>query len=299
VLLARLDQIFLLPYRVTVFGVEIDRGLGSRRPNGSATDSHTSHSGKGNATIASRISSLTTEDWQWIESQSRSKILWLQLQWWQKKYYRDNPPNNRSKIQVPRKGSPEVPYERQIFYPSQHSRFSLGLYPPVAYFSSDFGVNCCETIEQFSSNEALSWDGLSQYLGGEGNPTPGWYGYPLHYHLADDSLILDLSRRQTPLLDRVREKFGQDGLEALWKSLRSRTDEEKKDTQLVAIEVRWRGYDGIIYASVRTPIDVGMPDRNLVMFSPDKVRSGLPPKGRFPRAGAGYLAWQASHKSKS
>ena len=66
--------------------------------------------------------------------------------------------------------------------------FRLGPDRPVAYFSSDFGVNCCETIEQCSSNEALSWEELSRYLGGKGNPTPGWCGYPLSYHLVDDSL---------------------------------------------------------------------------------------------------------------
>ena len=254
----------------------------------------TSYSGKGNATVASCLSSLTTKDWQWIESQSRSKITWLQRQWWQNKYYRDNPPNDGFKIQVPEKGSPEVPYERQIFYPSPHSRLSLGLHHPVAYFSNDVVISFCETIDKFSSNEALSGDELSRYLGGEGNPTPGWRGYQSKYHLADDSLILDLSRRHAPLLTRVGEKFGQDGVEVLWKTLRSRMDVEREKTQLVAIEARWRGYDGIVYASVRGPIDVVMPDRNLVMFNRDKVRRGRPPKDRFSRAGVDHLAWRAS-----
>src|SRR5438128_2627294 len=137
--------------------------------------------------MAGCLFSLTNDDWQLIESQSRSKIRCLELEWWQNKYYRDNPPNDGFKIQFHKKGCPEVPYEREIFYPSPHSRFSLGLDGPVAYFSSDFGVNCCETIEQFSSDETLSWNELSQYLRGKGNPTPGWYGYPLNYHLTKDS----------------------------------------------------------------------------------------------------------------
>jgi hypothetical protein len=243
--------------------------------------------------LARCLSALNAEDWQWIGNQSKSKILWLQRGWWQNKYYQNNPPNHRFEIQVPTKGSPEVPYKREIFYPSPQSRFSLGPDLPVAYFSNDFVVNCCETIEEFSLNEALSSEELSPFLEGEVNPTPGWFGCPLKYHLVDDSLILDLSQRSAPLLRRIQEKLGQDGVEVLWRVFQSRLEEEKRSTQLVAIEAHRRRYDGIVYASVRAPIDVNMPYCNLVMFNPQKVREGRPPRDRFPRAGADYSAWLA------
>jgi hypothetical protein len=246
--------------------------------------------------LARCLSALNAEDWQWIGNQSKSKILWLQLGWWQNKYYLNNSPNHGFEIQVPTKGSPEVPYNREIFYPSPQSRFSLGPDLPVAYFSNDFVVNCCETIEEFSLNEALSNEELSPFLEGEVNPTPGRFGYPLKYHLVDNSLILDLSQRSVPLLMKIQEKFGQDGVEVLWRVFQSRLEEEKRSTQLVAIEAQRRGYDGIVYASVRAPIDVWMPDRNLVVFSPQKVRGGKPPQNRFPRAGGGHLAWRAGHE---
>jgi len=246
--------------------------------------------------LARCLSALNAEDWQWIGNQSKSKILWLQLGWWQNKYYLNNPPNHGFEIQVPTKGSPEVPYKREIFYPSPQSRFSLGSDLPVAYFSNDFVVNCCETIAEFSLNEALSSEELSPFLEGEVDPTPGWFGYPLKYHLVDDSLILDLSQRSASLLMRIQEKFGQDGVEILWRVCQSRLEEEKRSTQLVAIEAQRMGYDGIVYASVRTPIDVWMPDRNLVVFSPEKVRRGRPPKNRFPRAGGGHSVWRAGRE---
>ena len=56
----------------------------------------------GCSSIARCISSLDLEDWQWIESKSRSKCLWFKLEFWHNKYYRDNPPNDGYKIQVPK-----------------------------------------------------------------------------------------------------------------------------------------------------------------------------------------------------
>jgi hypothetical protein len=117
--------------------------------------------------------------WQWLKTKSRSEIVWFQRKWWHDKYYRNNPPNDGFAVQVPRIGKAEVPYNRQIFYPSPNSRFSLGSKLQVAYFSNDFVINCCETIEQFSSKDNLSWQELSCYLTGEFDPTPGWYGFPL------------------------------------------------------------------------------------------------------------------------
>jgi hypothetical protein len=241
------------------------------------------------------LSSLDADDWDNIKKRSKSKILWLQLEWWQNKYYRDNPPNDGSKIQIPRLGNPEVPYRRQIFYPSIHSRFSLGAKVPVAYFSSDFVVNCCETIEQFSAARALSWNELSPFLAGESNPTPGWYGYPLNYHLLDDSLILDLSQKNGGFLSRIQHKLGQDTVMFLWQLFRSRSKQRKSSTQIVAVEAHRRGFDGIVYASVRAPIDVVLPTWNLVMLNPNKVREGKLPRNRFPRTGASYLAWQSRY----
>ncbi len=240
------------------------------------------------------LSSLDPNDWDLIKKESKSKFIWLQLEWWHNKYYRDNPPNDGLKIQIPRLGNPEVPYRRHIFYPSAHSRFSLGADNSVAYFSNDFAVNCCETIEQFSSNKGLSWLELSRYLGGEGNPTPGWYGYPLNYHLLDDALILDLSRKGGPLLSNIANKLGQKAVQFLYQLFVSRSLHRKISTQIVAIEARKKGFDGIVYESVRAPVDVVWPSRNLVMLNPNKIREGRPPRNRFPRDGTSFLAWKSN-----
>ena len=64
--------------------------------------------------LARCLSALNGEDWQWIGNHSKSNI-WLQSGWWQNKYYLNNPPNHGFEIQVPSKGSPEIPYKREIF----------------------------------------------------------------------------------------------------------------------------------------------------------------------------------------
>jgi RES domain len=234
---------------------------------------------------------LSIGDWKWLKTQSRSKTLWFQLEWWHNKYYRHNPPNDGFVVQVPRIGKPEVPYKRAIFYPSPHSRFSLGSKLPVAYFSSDFVINCCETIDQFSSDNNLSWNELSRYLAGGMNPTPGWYGFPLSHHLSDDCLVLDLSKNTAAFFTRIQKNLGHQRAKAVWRVIRSRVPSDKRKTQLVAKEAHKHGYHGIVYASVRAPVDVAMPEWNLVIFDPSKIRNGGPPRKRFPRAGADYKAW--------
>jgi hypothetical protein len=157
-------------------------------------------------------------------------------------------------------------------------------------------INYCETIRPFSENEGLTHkENLSPFLEGKSNPTPGLHGYMLCYHLTDDSLILNLFFGHAPLQTRVGEKFGKEGIEVLWKTITSRKVEERKATQVIAVEARRRGFDGIFYRSVRAPKDVNYSEENLVVFSPDKLRSGPAPRERFPRAGAAYVAWLDSH----
>jgi hypothetical protein len=187
-------------------------------------------------------------------------------------------------LQQPEKGNPEVPYQRELFYPSPASRFSLGSDEPVAYFSIDFGVNCCETIEQFASNPALPFKELSGYLGGQGNPTPGWRGYPLNFHLVSDTCILDVSSNSNLFL-MILSRAGKVASDDIWKVFQSRGEEEKKATQRVSLCAKRVGFDGICYASVRAPVDVSMPTKNLVIFSRDKIRPGLPPNNRLQGTG--------------
>lgn len=140
------------------------------------------------AVVATTLNRLAREDWSCLLLSMATDTRWHQLLWWHNKYYRVNGPNDGRMMQQPRKGDPEVPYQRQLFYPSPNSRFSLGMEAGVAFFSNDFAVNCCETIEQFSENEDFRLEDLIRY--GDGNPTPGWYGYPLNFHLHPNAVVL-------------------------------------------------------------------------------------------------------------
>lgn len=184
-------------------------------------------------------------------------------------------------MQQPRKGDPEVPYQRQLFYPSPNSRFSLGMEAGVAFFSNDFAVNCCETIEQFSENEDFRLEDLIRY--GDGNPTPGWYGYPLNFHLHPNAVVLDLSSIHSVFFQIAFGPSDSDARERFWDTIKTRDRDAKLYTQLIALAAVREGFDGIVYTSVRAPIDVVMPESNLVVFSKEKIESGPPPNNTVER----------------
>ena len=225
---------------------------------------------------------INSSDWENLREAATGCRLWHRREWWHNKYYRNNPPNNGGALQQPRTGRPEVPHLRNLFYPSPNSRFSLGSKLPVAYFSNDFGINCCETIEQFSINPNLSFKELSEYLGGKENPTPGWYGYPLNFHLVSNSYVLDVSANTNRFMTVLCRAGGVKSGE-IWKCIQSRDPEEKKGTQLISIKAKEMDFDGILYPSVRVPVNVSMPNMNLVMFRPEKIRPGMPPKNLLQR----------------
>lgn len=229
------------------------------------------------AVVATALNRLSREDWASLVLSTAKDTRWHASIWWHNKYYRVNGMNDGSMVQVPRKGDPEVPYHRELFYPSPHSRFSLGAVASVAYFSNDFAVNCCETIEQFSENPELSLEDLLQY--GGGNPTPGWHGYPLNFHLSPSAVVLDLSSNHSLFFRFVDT----DCAAHIWRVIGTRDPDAKRYTQLVAKTVASAGFDGIVYTSVRAPIDAVMPDSNLVMFNKAKIESGPPPNSTVER----------------
>lgn len=253
--------------------------------------------------IAHALAQLTPADRVALRTGSASNLLWRRLEWLHNKYYRDNPPNDGQGFQQPWNWSdpkspfpPEIPYRRRLFYPSRHSRFSLGEDGPVAYFSNDFGMNCCETIEQFHDNAAVRFEDLARYLQGQGNPIPGVYGYPMSFHLAADTVVLDLSTPSTlffRLLDGLTASVSS---RAVWGVVTSREPHAKLATQHISLQARESGFDGIVYTSVRAPVDVNMPDQNLVVFSPERVHPGPPPTEALDLP-ASYPVRRSLHRS--
>ncbi len=224
------------------------------------------------ATIAAALNQIDGADWAALLISAAKDIRWKSQIWWHNKYYRANGTNDGSVRQIPRKGVAEIPYTREIFYPSSDSRFSLGADGNVAYFSNDFAVNCCETIEQFSENPALALEDLLKF--GHGNPTPGWHGYPLNFHLLPTAKVLDLTSSDSLLL----QLMGRDAAGKIWEVITGRDIISKRNTQLIAKAASAAGFDGIVYTSVRAPKDTVMPESNLVMFNKSKVADGAPPR---------------------
>jgi hypothetical protein len=95
-------------------------------------------------------------DWDKLKNESLiNKKTWnSKNEWWNTKFYKNNPPNDGSKTQITLYDKPEIPWERNPF-DIKNCRFSLKE-KPTAYFSSDFTIMCCETIELFRRNYSSS-----------------------------------------------------------------------------------------------------------------------------------------------
>jgi hypothetical protein len=211
--------------------------------------------------------------WETVRTSSTKSITRLAgFEWWNNKYYRENPPNDGFQEQTDPRGRREIPYERELFHPSPLGRFSLGDSEAVAYFSSDFGTNCCETIPELRENQGLSGGDLLAYLQGQSKLLDGLYGYPISVRIADGSPILDMHRPSREFLSFIVQRgpwvSEADFVEQV---LRSWDPGMRRQTQAIAKTAVDHGFSGLLYASVRLPKDLLTPEWNLVVFRPECV----------------------------
>ena len=221
--------------------------------------------------IENLLTDLNDDVWKEAHSISNSdQHRWKQREWWHNRYYLEHA-DAGSQVLTTVDGHREIPYERKLFFPST-GRFSLDD-QPVAYFSDDLGTNCCETIDQFRNTQGLSWDELSRYLRGEFNPGMTAYGYPLNFEIDSTAALLDLSEPWRPPLTEIESQYHKSSGESFWESVVMSRDASSYDAaRAVAEAANNRGFDGLVYKSVRAPQDMNMSDANLVMFNEDKVR---------------------------
>ena len=218
------------------------------------------------------INRLPEPAWQDARDEARSDSVWVRdFEWWNNKYYLVGQSDDGNVPQRDCRGNVEVPCERDPFHPCPTCRFSLGM-TRVAYFSSDFATNCCETIEQFRDNPRLTSTQLSAYLRGESNPIPGERGYPTPFRIAREALILDLSKGTNSLIQAIVDSGPWTSRADMNSKILASWDLERKmETQALAIAARTHRFDGIVFTSVRMPKDVALPPWNLVMFAKDYV----------------------------
>jgi len=218
-----------------------------------------------------KLNELGDDFWTGLKAHSR-KIASSSLcrEWWHNKLYESgNLIDGNVEQTVLGLGVREVPYTRELFHPSPSGRFSLGE-RPVAYFSQDFGANCCEVIEQFRNQADLSWDELRQYLQGESSVDGDWFGYPLSVRIRPEALIADFCSPGNPLFIALRED--EESIRRFYSdTVMSREPDAKRGTQAIARAVEKAGFHGIVFRSVRAPRDIVLPDRNLVLFSKEMV----------------------------
>lgn len=191
---------------------------------------------------------------------AKMKKLHIRNDWWNIKFYKNNPPNDGSKMQIPLRGVPEIPWERDPFG-IKDCRFSL-ISKPVAYFSNEFVISCCETITQFRDRYNDTWEELLKpYLEGVTNPDPDSYGYPLNYALYECIDILDL-RLNSNVLNFLSNYYPK-----IKQYIISSDIKVYQYTQDLSEELYEFGFNGILYNSVRMPFDSPFFGCNLVLFN--------------------------------
>jgi hypothetical protein len=207
-------------------------------------------------------------EWDWHEIEKVSLTIsprFAKMGWWNNKYYKVNPPNDGAVMQVDEDGRREIPYERNFFWPTT-GRFGLGE-KAVAYFSNDFAINCCETIEQYRQRD-MTWQELRDYLKGDDAPNSDLYGYPLSIRIQSTAKIFDLFNDSFPFFDTLTKQFALlNKMQLLSDVILSKDKSVYPITQEIALAVHARGFDGLSYRSVRAPSDVSLPSRNLVLFN--------------------------------
>lgn len=207
----------------------------------------------------------------------------VELEWWHNKCYRLTCASPDGSItQTTKHGDREIPYGRE-FFRATNARFSL-VGSQVAYFSNDLSVNCCEVIEQFRLTDNLSWEDLHSYLRGRTCPDPELFWYPLSVHLKPGSMVLDLTNQSIA----ISERFSKAGnwssrIEFEESVLLNRDPTVYPLTQKISRAARANGFDAICYRSVRTPVDIRLPDQNLVVFQRSAIIRAM---GEPDRVGA-------------
>lgn len=213
------------------------------------------------------LNSFSKTEWSDIRRLSQSVSSKLsKMGWWNNKYYEKNENGKDGcKEHKTNWGTSEIPYNREIFKKS-NSRFGLGDHP-VAYFSNDYASNCCEMIEQLRECENLKWDKLTEYLDGKTNPSPCLIWYPISVTISDDALILDLMNNTINFLGLLADKSNWGSkVDLMEEIILNRDPLIYGETQEISKAAWENGFQGVCYQSVRTPINVVLPDRNLVVF---------------------------------
>jgi hypothetical protein len=215
------------------------------------------------------LMNASDESWRQVHSSSLTNSTWASKEYWNIKFFKNNPPNDPDAKQEDFHGNWELPYKRNIFYPRSTGRFYMN-HKPIAYVACDWTTASCETIKKFREQCGLSWkDDFEPYIDGLTTPNPEAYGYPITYKLSKEAGILDLC-----IPDHFIDSFSLD--RAIFQDFMQSRDESVYEcsSQLAEIALS-HNFDGIAFKSVRVPIDINLPDTNLVLFNQNVIKNSI------------------------
>ena len=223
--------------------------------------------------VRGAIRRIPGEFWEEARQRTVRRGRWFsEREWWHNKLYEFSSPNRgyEEQIVLGRKER-EIPWFRELFYPSPDGRFGLQDLP-VAYFSEDFSVTCCEVIEQSRGNRSLEFAELQEYLQGDRHLEGGWYGYPQAVRVEPDAVVADLTSSGNELFTELVRNGDLGTAQGFFDdTILSWDVESRRATQVIAGALFENGFVGALFKSVRAPDGVVLPDRNLVLFNTDFV----------------------------
>ena len=207
------------------------------------------------------IDTIPKSIWQEADEISRERNNSIyDSDWIHDKGYLWNEPNDGSHEQVDKYGNIEVPYERELFYPSPGGRYSLGEDVAVAYFSNEWIINRLETDGEIK-NKKMSYSEYVEYqkIGSRKNK---YYHYLVHRTLMTNSKILNLKSKENPIINWIQKKSSIDGV---------RIEYDIPFTQTIARASYVQGFQGIVYKSIQSLTNMSTPNANLVVFNRDTI----------------------------
>jgi hypothetical protein len=195
------------------------------------------------------LQEITEEQWLHIieEFIERPNDI-LRSGWWHAKYYDivKDKFNGLTLQRIAGTNIYEIPYKREFFYPSR-GRFALQD-KGVSYWSNDYETARIEADELLRMDLNMTLEKSIAFISKS-------FLCPLQKYFNRKCLCLDLRREDNPFYKAIERVSGQNDAIALFESICSRDESVYPLTQEISRIAFDHKYDGILYRSVRGPMD--------------------------------------------
>ncbi|GEM_PF-4427191 len=220
---------------------------------------------------------ILEEDWGQLETRfGRRWPNFYQWEWLNLKFYERNNDSDSGflpqKIKVGEGVVKEIPYHRKHSHYSSAGRFALEQHE-VSYWARDHAIATCEATPLLRNNESLTNSNFLKCCDGSVNPDPESYGYLTHCTVKPGTPILDLYSENSLFFDLLKQRGLDPNVKFQGSVLFSRDERVYPVTQAIAEIAFKHNFGGLLYKSVRGPMDCNYSDFCLVLFGEGFIES--------------------------